>query len=175
MSVLKLNQIQTASGVIMANLNSSGANVGIQLASNLAPAFSAYLNTNQALTLNTTTKVQCNTEEWDTANCYDSTTNYRFTPNVAGYYQLSGGVCAQGDCYINVAIYKNGSLWKHLQDTYNTAASGTNVRKAFGSCMVYLNGSTDYVELYATIGASENLQGANNALTYFQGALVRSA
>ena len=166
-------QIQAGS-VTVANIASSGVNAGIQVAPLAAPTFSAYLNTNQALSSGTATKVQCNTKEWDTASCYDNATNYRFTPNVAGYYQVSGGITPQGDCYAWVAVYKNGSLWKYIFDSYNASASGTNVRKAFGSCMVFLNGSTDYIELYATIGSSENIQGSNNALTYFQGSLIRS-
>ena len=167
-----VNSIQLQSG---SNTATMPAAAGTVMVSGNMPTFSAYLNTNQALTVNTATKVQCNTKEWDTASCYDNATNYRFTPNVAGYYQVSGGITSQADCYAWVAVYKNGSLWKYLFDSYNASASGTNVRKAFGSCLVYLNGSTDYIELYATIGASENIQGANNALTYFQGALVRSA
>ena len=50
------------------------------------PSFSAYQSSAQTLSTNTWTKAQYNVEEWDTANCYDNATNYRFTPNVAGYY-----------------------------------------------------------------------------------------
>ena len=143
---------------------------------NNGPSFSAYNSVAISMTgSGGWTKMALQTKEWDTASCYDNATNYRFTPNVAGYYQVSGGITPQGDCYAWVAVYKNGSLWKYIFDSYNASASGTNVRKAFGSCMVYLNGTTDYIELYATIGSSENIQGANNALTYFQAFLARSA
>lgn len=55
------------------------------------PAFSAYRGgPNQALTTGTYTKVQLNIEEFDTNNNFDSSTNYRFTPTVAGYYQFQG-------------------------------------------------------------------------------------
>ena len=48
------------------------------------PAFSAYRSTNQAAANNTFTKIQPNVEEFDTNSNYDNTTNYRFTPSVAG-------------------------------------------------------------------------------------------
>ena len=64
MSILKVNQIQTANGVIMANLNSSGANIGFQLASSLAPAFSAYANASQSISSVTYTKITFDTENF---------------------------------------------------------------------------------------------------------------
>ena len=141
-----------SNGTTVATVTPTGiqSNVG-------APAFSAYMSTNPVCSHNTSTKMPFNTKEFDTNTNFDATTNYRFTPNVAGYYQVSGGITPQGDCYAWVAVYKNGSLWKYIFDSYNASASGTNVRKAFGSCMVFLNGTTDYIELYATIGSSENV------------------
>ena len=56
-----------------------------------APAFSATrTSTNQSFTSAVWTKVECQTEEFDTASAYDNATNFRFTPQVAGYYQVSG-------------------------------------------------------------------------------------
>jgi hypothetical protein len=41
----------------------------------------------------TGTKVQCNTEVFDTDGiCYDNSTNYRFTPLVAGKYFVHSNV-----------------------------------------------------------------------------------
>ena len=53
------------------------------------PAFSAWQNGNNNISNQTSTKVTLNNKEFDTANCFDATTNYRFTPNVAGYYQIN--------------------------------------------------------------------------------------
>ena len=89
MSVLKVNQIQTANGVIIANLNSSGANTGFQLAPTLAPAFGVYMSGNQSIGSTGNSKVAFDTKTFDTNNNYDNTTNYRFTPTVAGYYQVN--------------------------------------------------------------------------------------
>jgi hypothetical protein len=180
MSVLKLNQIQTANGVIMANLNSSGANIGFQLASSLAPAFSAYkLGSSQTSFSNSTgTKVILDGEIFDTANCFDSTTNYRFTPNVAGYYQIQG--CIESNWLVSqysfykASIYKNGSEYVRWQLNGTT---GTYNYPAFNvSSIIYFNGSTDYVELYVySTGGNTPAYDQGSYATYFTGAFIRSA
>ena len=80
------------------------------------PTFQAYLNSNQTVTKNTWTKVQCNTEEWDTASAYDNTTNYRFQPTVAGYYQVTGNFSVEPSATtftrLLCGLYKNGSEYK---------------------------------------------------------------
>ena len=43
------------------------------------PAFQAYLSANQTISNDTFTKLQCNTEDFDTASAYDNSTNYNFT------------------------------------------------------------------------------------------------
>jgi len=180
MSVIKVNQIQTANGVIMANLNSSGANIGFQLASTLAPAFSAYLSSSsQSVTNSTWTKVQLNAEQFDTNSNFDSTTNYRFTPTVAGYYQINLVISCSyaGTTQKNqiIAIYKNGTVHKYgyLQ------TDGTSIYGAPSiSAVIYMNGTSDYIEGYGYIsgGTSPIFVGDTNALnTYMSGALIRSA
>ena len=53
------------------------------------PAFYAYLSSSQDINDSTNTKVQFNTELFDTDNTYDNSTNYRFTPGVAGKYVIT--------------------------------------------------------------------------------------
>lgn len=56
------------------------------------PAFSAYQSTQQTgISVGVFTKVNLQTEEFDTNSCFDTSTS-TFTPNVAGYYQVSGTV-----------------------------------------------------------------------------------
>ena len=56
-----------------------------------APYFQAYLSSNQTgVNDNTYTKIQFNTETHDSANAYDNSSNYRFTPQTAGKYFLIG-------------------------------------------------------------------------------------
>ena len=78
------------------------------------PAFFAYAGSNQTITNNTWTKIEVNTEDLDSDSTYDHSTNYRFTPAIAGRYVFNFGAniftSSQTDInYIQVAIYKNGS------------------------------------------------------------------
>ncbi len=144
------------------------ATIGIQ-----GPAFSVYRSGNQTGVANTTfTKVQLNTETFDTNSNFDPTTNYRFTPTVAGYYQISGAVSIEGSSSITrffSTIYKNGV------ETYRGAdITGSGVQSVV-SAVLFLNGSTDYVELYGW-GQGSGIQFYGQPpSTYFTGCLVRGA
>ena len=137
------------------------------------PAFSAYMGTSQTITTATLTKLQFNTENFDTNNNYDNVTNYRFTPTVAGYYSICGRMDFNGSTSATrawVSINKNGSEYKRGVDM-NTNGSGVSV-----SNIIYLNGSTDYVELYGWISATTAVAGGGSNLTSsFEGCLVRAA
>jgi hypothetical protein len=149
---------------------------GVTMVSGNQPAFSAYLaGSNQSITSGVTTKVTINTEEFDTASAYDNTTNYRFTPQVAGYYQVNGQMRSAGSAitYANIFIYKNGSSWKEgtAFGFTQTAQSNCSV-----STLMYLNGTTDYIELYAVVNAGAGVGfNAGQSLTWFCASLVRSA
>lgn len=144
-------------------------NVSIPKGVGGSPAFAAYYNgAGQSIVTNTFVKVQLNTEEFDTNSCFDSTTNYRFTPTVAGYYQLNGQIAFTAFVAgAQLAIFKNGAAFKNGANT----ASGA---WATVSSVIYLNGSTDYVELYAaqTSGSTATLS-ATPLNNYFNGALIR--
>lgn len=147
------------------------------LASNVAgngPAFSAYQNATTTVSSSTSTKIAFQLKEFDTANAFDSTTNYRFTPQVAGYYQVNGSVnfapLALGFRFIN--IFKNGS---NIKTGQNIAGAGTNYTQITVSAIVYLNGSTDYIELYGNQNSGSSLATSGNSDVYFQAALIRTA
>ena len=77
--------------------------------SGTGPAFSASSSANTAAISATLTKLQLNTELFDTNNNFDSTTNYRFTPTVAGYYQVNAQVLTPSNANLSqVVIFKNG-------------------------------------------------------------------
>lgn len=137
----------------------------------LGPAFGAYQSSAQsALGASTWTKISLQTEEFDTDNCFDSATNYRFTPNVAGYYKVTGALQMNGTTSVLIAgIYKNGSSYKegpYFQSSF--ASPRTSV-----DCLVYLNGSTDYVEFYGLTGTSLS-PSAGQPYTYFSAFLART-
>jgi hypothetical protein len=141
------------------------------------PAFSAYAQGNQSVANNTWTKVTLAYEEFDTANCFDSTTNYRFTPNVAGYYQINGmiGGNATGTnpTMVMAAIYKNGAVYKR----YTTTGNPIDYQSGTISSIVYFNGSTDYVELYGYLrSATAVISGESSyVITWMNGCLLRAA
>jgi hypothetical protein len=139
------------------------------------PAFSANTVTAQTITTNTFTKVAYNVEEFDTNSNYDPTTNYRFTPTVAGYYQINANVSLGGGSvgYVQCSLYKNGSPHTSGSALPNNTNVGGMVT---ASSVLYLNGSTDYVEFYVwqNQGSSINLQTATGFNT-FSGAMVRAA
>jgi hypothetical protein len=109
----------------------------------------------------------------DTGNCFNLT-NGRFTPQVAGYYQVMGSVGFSSNgvnsSYFGAIIYKNGSA--ALPSSPSIGASNGTVYGVYQtSSFVYLNGTTDYVQVYAYIlGAS-----ATNVYAMLQAALIRSA
>lgn len=173
--------VETVSFYVSSVLNAIPAtNASVQqtyLASGVAgtgPSFSAYLNSTQNISSGVFTKINFNAEEWDTASCFDSTTNYRFTPNVAGYYQFNAGLVPNGSSLTRVILYlyKNGSTYRVLNDL-----SYSNPNFVSGSSsLVYCNGTTDYVELYGYItGTSPGYYGLNANSTWFQGFLARAA
>lgn len=156
----------------------SGTVSQTMLASGVAgngPAFGVWRSGGQSIAAATYTKIQFNTEEYDTANCFDSTTNYRFTPNVAGYYQINaawqatGAIGAAGQT--GILIYKNGSAFKW--GMLAGLSSGENY-SAVVSSLVYCNGTTDYIEIYAYIGNANTIGGLQTD-TYANGFLARAA
>lgn len=146
------------------------------VAAQTGPAFSASQTTQQSIPNNANTKIQFQTKTFDTASCF-STSTYRFTPNVAGYYQINGAVAFTN--FISsanfVQLYKNGVEVLRGQRTPTTSSDQIDL---IFSGLVYLNGSTDYVELYCfqLSGSARNIE--NNPTgtnTYFQGFLARVA
>ena len=139
------------------------------------PAFSAGLApSNQSVGASTPTKITIDLEDFDTNSNYDPTTNYRFTPTVGGYYQISAGVTtnAAASGTVQVLIYKNGTLYKAGTLVLLGAATATNIGV---SCLVDMNGSSDYVELYLVQTSAAALLVFTNstAATWFQGSMVR--
>jgi hypothetical protein len=156
----------TTSGLVQ-TADLSG-NLQLQWNGQAAPAFSAYQSSPQTLSGATLTKILFQTEEFDTNNNFASST---FTPTVAGYYQVQGKIQTSASYTAGiVAIYKNGAVYKY--GSYN--ANATGVASPSMSCLVYCNGSTDYVELYASVTTGQALD-ATSAMTWFQGSLVRGA
>lgn len=142
------------------------------------PAFSAYLTANQSVSSGVLTRVACDAEEFDTDNAFDITTNKgRFQPLVAGYYLVTahiGAAASTAGTILVPWIYKNGSQYK-VGHSY-IPPSGSSSMQGSVTALVYLNGSTDYVELWASnTGTGTNTFSGGASTTWFQGALIRAA
>ena len=160
--------LPTTSGTVLTTASTFGGT---------GPAFSAYSSSNQTSISSTTfTKVTFGTEEFDTNNNFASS---RFTPTVAGYYQVNAAAQINSlstAVYGKLYIYKNGSAFKEGVLVQGQA-------QLFGaptvSGLVYCNGSTDYVEIYFIGYISAGTLSLNSAgetvRIWFDGSMVRSA
>ena len=176
-SIIKVDTIQSAAGsTVLEQTNATTITLGstgqtILLNANATnnfavntPAFEAKQSSSQSLTSDTYTKINFDTERFDTDSTYASS---RFTPAVAGKYFIYSSVCLtpgnQTDwAYGNIAIYKNGVEYgNNLFD-----ARGSLVFRAFLSIARTIDfNTTDYVEIYARLtaddGAGVSIQDTN--------------
>lgn len=143
------------------------------------PIAQAYQSSAQTLSSATFTLIQHQTELFDTGGCFNNTNApvtlngltapaYSFTPNVAGWYQVSAGLTmgSVATC-ITIAIYKNGANVKLLSLTEPVYTQ----YGMYGSGLVYLNGTGDYIQIYGRLQTGQALD-ASASGTYFDIAFV---
>jgi hypothetical protein len=156
------------------------AATGTVMVSGNQPAFRAFAGTAQTLTNTIDTKIALTGETFDTASCFNNTAStvngippYAFLPNVAGYYQFNAVIGLTSSTALNynfIQIRKNNI-------NENIAIYGPyNVTTNYGSLavLVFLNGTTDYVDLFVQAGGSATLSTIINT-TFLSGSLVRAA
>jgi hypothetical protein len=170
LQVVSPGKLAVSAGGITSNELASSAVTQAKLGANVVgngPAFSAYPSTNQAVATASDIRVVLGSESFDTNSNFASS---RFTPSVAGYYFFHGvtGMVETDVEDLSAVIYKNGSA------SANGARINGQSYSASVSGLIYMNGSTDYAELYV-----RHLTGSNRTIlagnTVFQGYLVRSA
>jgi hypothetical protein len=129
------------------------------------PAFRAYQSTNQSITANTFTKINFQTENFDTDNCFASS---RFTPTTAGKYYFNWTLDVNSISIRNIMFYKNGA---------NVAGMFFNSPQAHcamqNSLFFDMNGTTDYMEIYVYIDQTTTIQ-SGSEYSYFEGFGVRA-
>jgi len=143
---------------------------------NNTPAFSVIMSADQTgISDNVETKVDFDTEEYDTNSSYD-VSNQRFTvpSGSAGKYQFSACVSMSGtNCGVNnVKLYKNGSAirWSRHNHIGGDAMDDVAINLV---CTLDLSES-DYIEIYAysnvTSGTVSFLSdSSSNERSYFSG------
>lgn len=146
----------------------------------VGPIAQAYQSVAQGLTSGVFTLIEHQTKLFDTGGCFNNTNApvtlngltapaYSFTPNVAGWYQVSAGLTmGAGNSNITVTIYKNGAIAKILALT----EPNSDMYGAYGSGLVYLNGTGDYLQIYGRLNTTQALQPGSDS-TYFDIAFVR--
>ena len=128
------------------------------------PAFAA-TQANTGFSAGGDSKIAYATEIFDTDNCYDNSTNYRFTPTTAGKYFVYANIAFNSDSDYarhQIKIYKNGSHIARSQlrltgNYFKNADTNSVINYA-----VDMNGSSDYLEIYGFLdqnGQTENASG----------------
>ena len=163
MSKLETNQVDPATGTTL-TLGTSGDTITIPSGVTIAnsgtatgfggantPAFSVIMSADQTgIGDNVETKVDFDTEEYDTNSSYD-VSNQRFTvpSGSAGKYQFSACVAMSGtNCGVNnVKLYKNGSgiRWSRHNHIGGDAMDDVAINLV---CTLSL-AESDYIEIYA--------------------------
>ena len=161
MATLFVDKIDPQSGTSL-EIGSSGDTISVSSGATMTgqnyPAFFAHLSAQQTVSSATYTKLQCDTEIIDVGGYYDNSTNYRYTPLVAGKYFVFGAIHldATGGNYVDgqVEVRKNGTKVKYVAgraaDTVNRATEFT----VPVSGVVDMNGTTDYLELWGFLNVN---------------------
>ena len=175
-SILKVDAIQDADGNNIINesgntitIGASGdttniigtlQNDGSAVGGANTPAFSAYSSGNIAITNATETTVVFDSEYYDSASAYDTSTG-KFTPQTAGKYFISYAFTLDSGQDSNLQ-YAYGYIEKNTTNLLYTKLDhrGNAGRSAIvnGSVIVDMNGSSDFIQLrlyvYANITGS---------------------
>ena len=155
MSKIETNTIDTVSGTTNLTIGSTNSSTVTfengAVTGHMYPAFEANLSANQSIADNTTVKVQFDTEVFDTDNCYDNSTNYRFTPTKAGKYFVYSRLQLDSQASSNfdqgfARIYKNGSLYTQTQMNMGNNQPENIMLNVHA--VIDMNGSSDYVEIF---------------------------
>jgi hypothetical protein len=171
MATLFVDKIDPQSGTSL-EIGSSGDTITIPNTVTVAgaitntPAFEAKRpQSAQVVSDNTSTKVQFSTENFDTDNCYDNSTNYRFTPTVAGKYFVYARIMTRAETNTElsvgeISLFKNGSKIGSSRFD-NGGTSKVNNKTPVINQIVDMNGSSDYIECFGLVDV-----GSGNAQFY---------
>jgi hypothetical protein len=125
------------------------------------PAFRARMDDtgNQTLSDGTHTKIELKAIEYDVGGYFDTATNYRYTPLIAGYYHITGSASAVGSVDsddIITRIYKNGAF--HSQGRLSLGGltnDDFSLSLVSVTDVIHMNGTTDYLELFVYVDTED--------------------
>jgi hypothetical protein len=132
-SIIKVDQIQSSSGT-----------GGFSVEANPS-VFRVHQSVSQTTTSGSNATVNFQTKDFDPNNWFDTSTN-RFTPTIAGYYHVTASIRWNTSVDWDICdlyLFKNSSVYMSYSDAHqrydNLVVTG----------LVYLNGTTDYLEVVA--------------------------
>ena len=149
------------------------------------PTFSATSNATQTISVNVFTLINLQTKTWDTATAFNNTGStttlngisvpaYAFAPPVAGYYQVNfsidSGSGSTSPSRALSSLYKNAANYRNASNFI-----GTTAYSGMGSSLVYLNGTSDYIQMYGLISAATAIVSNISSQTFFEAFLARTA
>lgn len=141
------------------------------------PAFKASLSATQNFTASTNVKVDFDTEVFDTDSDYDHTTNQRFTPSKAGYYLVVINLFSNWDTsqysVWRTLLFKNGSAVTNAQTQVSNSSNEDYGARTLVD-LIYMNGSTDYIEAYVWSNAGSPKINDDATITWFAAHWVHS-
>jgi len=152
-SIIKVNTYQDANGNALFSSDGSGNVTTSASGLQNTPAFQAKMSADQTISDDVYTKVQFNTEDYDTNSMYDTST-YRFTPTTSGKYfiytyaSLSAEAASELDS-ARLSIYLNGT--EHFWGLMNMGNNFPEIVNITTVGVIDMNGSTDYIEVFARI------------------------
>ena len=173
-SIIKANQLQDFGGNSILTSDGAGTVTINSAQMKNTPSFFAYLGGSggQSISDNTITKITINTELFDSGGCFNNTSgsvslngittpSYAFAPNVAGKYLVFGAI--QYEAGSNTELQEdylyfkvNGSNYYESQNDFQ--ANNIRLNILHGSILADLNGTSDYIEIYARMGTSGSTQ-----------------
>jgi hypothetical protein len=124
------------------------------------PAFMAKQTGTQNINNTTWTKVQFNAEVFDTDGTYDHSSNYRWTPGVAGKYFMYLGITIDDlddGKRLFTKVYKNGS---GVAESLTLSSSGVTEKSSNNTSFIDVADADDYYEAYVyhDIGSAEDIR-----------------
>ena len=187
MSTLKVDTILKRTGTGTITVGQSGDTISVPSGATLSvagsasglpdntPSFYAASTSSQTISDNTITKIQFNTEVWDTDSAYDNSTNYRFTvpSGEAGKYcfMFQGAINITRDYQVTIYLKKNGSFigTEFILTNGYQPSSSANMGATYHHILDL--SASDYVEIFAKInnnGSSSNFLHGDNFTTFLQ-------
>jgi len=171
-SIIKVNEYKDFGNNAIITSDGAGVVTINAAAMKSTPSFRAFRSSTQSISDDTSTKVEFDSETFDTDNTFDNSTNYRFTPGVSGKYFVFTQVCctASSSNVLNFALAlmkKNGSeIARNNVDPDDSYRN--NQAYPYFATIVDMN-TTDYIEIFAQIDVSSGTPqiGDGTSQTYF--------